>query len=88
MEIIVEPLAKRARTAGSRYPEALMSILVDSTTKVICQGITGASGADDQAALSDAQTVGEKQDACGKKAPGLSGVNRESSPSASTHIWA
>ena len=44
MEIIVEALAKRARAAGSRYPEALMSILVDSTTKVICQGITGGAG--------------------------------------------
>merc|ERR1712225_142252 len=35
----------------------------------------GACSADDQAALSDAQTVGEKQDACGKKALGLSGID-------------
>merc|ERR1711862_954537 len=38
---------------------------------------TGACGADDQAALADAQNVGEKQDACGKKALGLSGINHD-----------
>merc|ERR1712070_1365495 len=32
---------------------------------------TGACSADDQAALADAKTVGEKQDACGKQALGL-----------------
>merc|ERR1712014_550490 len=39
--------------------------------------VTGACGADDQAALADAKTVGEKQDACGKKALGLSGIDHD-----------
>merc|ERR1712139_55910 len=38
---------------------------------------TGACSADDQTALSDAQNVGEKQDACGKKALGLSGIDHD-----------
>merc|ERR1712139_260806 len=38
---------------------------------------TGACSADDQTALADAQTVGEKQDACGKKALGLSGIDHD-----------
>merc|ERR1712072_1594132 len=38
---------------------------------------TGACSADDQTALSDAKTVGEKQDACGKKALGLSGIDHD-----------
>merc|ERR1712178_215870 len=39
--------------------------------------VTGACGADDQAALADAQNVGEKQDACGKKALSLSGIDHD-----------
>merc|ERR1712107_589863 len=39
--------------------------------------VTGACGADDQTALADAKTVGEKQDACGKKALGLSGIDHD-----------
>merc|ERR1712232_1204543 len=38
---------------------------------------TGACSADDQAALSDPQNVGEKQDACGKKALSLTGINHD-----------
>merc|ERR1712048_756 len=39
--------------------------------------VTGACSADDQAALADAQTVGEKQDSCGKKALSLSGIDHD-----------
>merc|ERR1711907_513717 len=38
---------------------------------------TGACSADDQTALADAKTVGEKQDACGKSALGLSGIDHD-----------
>merc|ERR1712167_497858 len=38
---------------------------------------TGACSTDDQTALADAQNVGEKQDACGKKALGLSGIDHD-----------
>merc|ERR1712019_93917 len=38
---------------------------------------TGGCNAADQAALADPQNVGEKQDACGKKALGLSGINHD-----------
>merc|ERR1712098_620652 len=38
---------------------------------------TGACSADDQSALSDAQTVGDKQDACGKQALTLSGIDHD-----------
>merc|ERR1712193_533056 len=37
----------------------------------------GACSADDQANLADSQTVGEKQDKCGKSALGLSGINHD-----------
>merc|ERR1711959_77761 len=37
----------------------------------------GACSADDQAALSDPQNVGDKQDACGKKALGLTGIDHD-----------
>jgi hypothetical protein len=37
----------------------------------------GACSADDQAALADPQNVGEKQDACGKKALGISGIDHD-----------
>merc|ERR1712004_374551 len=39
--------------------------------------VTGACGADDQAALADAQNVGEKQDACGKGALSLTGIDHD-----------
>merc|ERR1712050_533156 len=39
--------------------------------------VTGACSANDQAALADAKNVGEKQDACGKKALGLTGINHD-----------
>merc|ERR1712066_1117231 len=42
-----------------------------------CLESTGACSAADQAALADAQTVGEKQDACGKKALGLTGIDHD-----------
>merc|ERR1711907_178425 len=38
-----------------------------------CLESTGSCNADDQAALADPQNVGEKQDACGKKALSLTG---------------
>ena len=38
---------------------------------------TGGCSSDDQAALSDAKTVGEKQDACGKSALGLTGIDHD-----------
>merc|ERR1712100_936730 len=44
---------------------------------------TGACSADDQAALADAKTVGEKQDKCGKSALGLSGIDHDKSHLAS-----
>merc|ERR1711988_1106512 len=37
----------------------------------------GSCSADDQANLADSQTVGEKQDKCGKSALGLSGINHD-----------
>jgi hypothetical protein len=37
----------------------------------------GACSADDQSALADAKTVGEKSDKCGKSALGLSGINHD-----------
>merc|ERR1712178_427727 len=42
-----------------------------------CLESSGACSADDQAALADPQNVGEKQDACGKKALGLTGINHD-----------
>merc|ERR1712139_617368 len=39
--------------------------------------VTAGCSADDKAALADPQNVGEKQDACGKKALGLSGINHD-----------
>merc|ERR1711907_925926 len=42
-----------------------------------CLESTGGCSGDDQAALADPQNVGEKQDACGKKALGLSGINHD-----------
>merc|ERR550514_2582587 len=39
--------------------------------------VTAGCSADDQAALADPQNVGEKQDACGKKALGLTGINHD-----------
>merc|ERR1739838_874045 len=39
--------------------------------------VTGACSSDDQAALSDAKTVGDKQDACGKQALGFSGIDHD-----------
>merc|ERR1712119_218289 len=38
---------------------------------------TGACSDDDQKALADPQNVGEKQDACGKKALGFSGIDHD-----------
>merc|ERR1712137_1334999 len=46
-------------------------------TATPCLESTGGCSADDQAALADPQNVGEKQDACGKKALGLSGINHD-----------
>jgi hypothetical protein len=40
-------------------------------------GATGACTADDQAALADPKVVGDKQDACGKKNLGLSGIQHD-----------
>merc|ERR1712079_136135 len=42
-----------------------------------CLESAGPCGADDQAALADATTVGEKQDACGKSALGLTGIDHD-----------
>merc|ERR1711967_157644 len=39
--------------------------------------VTGACSSADQAALADAKTVGDKQDACGKQALGFSGIDHD-----------
>merc|ERR1712139_617176 len=39
--------------------------------------VTGARSSDDQTALADAKTVGDKQDACGKQALGFSGIDHD-----------
>merc|ERR1719453_2232541 len=44
---------------------------------LVAVAAAGACSSDDQAALADAQTVGEKQDACGKQALGLSGIDHD-----------
>merc|ERR1719174_2621815 len=43
----------------------------------VASKVTGACSADDQAALSDPQNVGDKQDKCGKDALGLTGINHD-----------
>merc|ERR1711988_1884172 len=52
-------------------------IAAGSPTPCLESTATGACSADDQAALADPQNVGEKQDACGKKALSLTGVNHD-----------
>merc|ERR1712194_978797 len=42
-----------------------------------CPESTGACSADDQASLADASNVGEKQDACAKKALSLTGIDHD-----------
>merc|ERR1712100_164940 len=49
----------------------------DSCDDEVAESAQGACTADDQGKLADAQTVGEKQDACGKKALGLSGIDHD-----------
>merc|ERR1712048_772327 len=41
------------------------------------EATAGACSADDQSKLSDGQTVGDAQNACGKKALGLSGIDED-----------
>merc|ERR1712107_517312 len=48
-----------------------------TATPCLESAATGSCSADDQAALADPQNVGEKQDACGKKALGISGINHD-----------
>merc|ERR1712046_18466 len=52
-------------------------IAAGSPTPCLESTATGACSADDQAALADPQNVGEKRDACGKKALGLTGINHD-----------
>jgi len=48
-----------------------------STAEPCLEARSGSCSSDDQALLADAQDVGDKQDACGKSALGLLGINHD-----------